>query len=88
MSVCASQEGTEIVIRILDRGIGMSEETISKIFQSGFTTKSTGMGHGLHYCANSATEMGWTLSADSPGEGKGSTFILSIPIEANQEKAA
>lgn len=88
MSVCAGQEGNEIVIRIHDRGIGMSAETITKIFQSGFTTKSTGMGHGLHYCANSATEMGWTLSAESPGEGKGSTFILAIPIEATQEKAA
>lgn len=68
-------------ISIMDTGVGITQENLKKIFSHGFTTKEDGNGFGLHYCANAATEMGGQMSADSPGEGKGATFTLTIPYK-------
>jgi signal transduction histidine kinase len=49
-------------------------------FSYGFTTKVKGHGFGLHSCALAAQESGGSLTAHSPGLGKGSTFVLRLPI--------
>lgn len=64
---------------IKDSGQGISQENLQKIFGHGFTTKKTGHGFGLHFCANAAHELGGTLHAESAGEGQGATFILRLP---------
>jgi len=40
-------EGREVEIKIRDNGMGMSKETLDKIFQPFFSTKPTGQGTGL-----------------------------------------
>ena len=64
-----------------DNGVGIPPESISKIFNYGFTTKKNGHGFGLHTCANAATEMGGQLTVESEGVDKGATFTLILPLQ-------
>lgn len=63
-----------------DNGIGFDPETARKLFTFAFTTKKTGNGFGLHFCALAAKEMGGEIKAHSDGKGKGATFELEIPF--------
>ncbi len=74
-------EDDRVRITVSDNGVGMSEETQKRLFQHGFTTRKEGHGFGLHSGALAAKEMGGSLSAQSGGEGTGSTFTLEIPLE-------
>ena len=71
----------KLVIKVQDTGVGISEETILRIFQSGYSTKKRGNGFGLHSSANLARELGGHLSAESEGVGLGASFTLSFPIK-------
>jgi two-component system, NtrC family, sensor kinase len=66
-------------IHVIDNGIGIAAENITKIFSHGFTTKKTGHGFGLHGCANAAVELGGALTVHSDGPERGATFVLEIP---------
>ena len=59
----------------------------TRVFNHGFTTKSSGHGFGLHTAANAATEMGGSLTADSAGPGKGATFTLELPLRLETTEA-
>lgn len=68
---------------IKDNGIGMSEEFLSKIFQP-FTRDNNheaieGSGLGLAIAHNLILLMNGTISVDSQ-VGKGSTFIITLPL--------
>jgi len=75
----ADGENDAVIIAVSDNGIGMSEETMKKLFQHGFTTRKEGHGFGLHSGALAAKEMGGSLTARSDGAGKGATFTLTLP---------
>jgi PAS domain S-box-containing protein len=68
-----------VKITVIDNGVGIAPEHLTKIFNHGFTTKKDGHGFGLHSGANAAKEMGGTLTADSHGPGKGAEFTLELP---------
>ena len=70
---------TLVRIEVIDNGMGIPKEDITRIFTYGFTTKEKGHGFGLHSGALSAKEMGGSLSVQSNGLGKGATFILELP---------
>lgn len=74
-------EGDNVQIQVIDNGIGIPPENLTKIFSHGFTTKKDGHGFGLHSSALAARDMGGTLVAASEGPGKGATFTLTIPIQ-------
>lgn len=65
-------------IEVHDSGIGFDAELGVTLFQHGVTTKQDGNGFGLHYCANAVREMGGHITAESPGPGKGATFIVEL----------
>ncbi len=71
-----------VSIAITDNGVGISAENMVNLFNHGFTTKKTGHGFGLHSGANSAKELGGSLTAHSDGPGKGATFKLTLPLES------
>ncbi len=66
-------------IKITDNGCGIRKENLIRIFNHGFTTKKDGHGFGLHACANSMTEMKGSLTAESEGVNKGTTFTITLP---------
>ncbi len=67
-----------IFLRVTDTGIGISGENLPKVFTHGFTTKQAGHGFGLHFCANSATEMGAKITVTSEGLGQGASFVFEF----------
>ena len=78
----ASADRADIVqIAVIDNGVGISRENLTRIFAHGFTTKKDGHGFGLHGSVLSAKEIGGTLRADSDGHGRGATFTLEIPLK-------
>jgi PAS domain S-box-containing protein len=69
-------------IAIVDNGMGIAPESLTRIFQHGFTTKKHGHGFGLHSGALAAKELGGSLTVHSDGPGTGATFTISLPIAA------
>ena len=72
-------------IQIIDNGLGISAENLTRIFQHGFTTKRDGHGFGLHSGALAAKQMHGNLTVSSEGEGLGATFTLDLPVRAHSE---
>jgi signal transduction histidine kinase len=68
--------------RVMDSGEGIAPENLARIFAHGFTTRRDGHGYGLHSCAIAAREMGGALSVHSDGPGRGATFTLELPVQA------
>ncbi len=66
-------------IQVIDNGVGVPKENLTRIFSHGFTTKKQGHGFGLHSCANAARELNGSLVARSDGPGQGTTLILELP---------
>lgn len=79
---------SKVIFEVQDTGCGIDAEHLSRIFQRGFTTKSDGHGFGLHSSACQAMELGGRLHCRSEGLGQGATFVLELPVNAEQVPAA
>jgi len=71
--------GDHVKIQVIDNGVGIPPENLTRIFGHGFTTRSNGHGFGLHSSALAIKELGGSLTAHSDGTGKGATFTLLLP---------
>lgn len=72
-----------IRLSVSDSGIGMSRQTIKKLFQKYSRAQNTegiqGTGLGLFIAKRMVEAQNGKVWAESPGEGKGSTFYLELP---------
>jgi signal transduction histidine kinase len=71
----------QVVISVIDTGIGIPRENLERIFNHGFTTRKDGHGFGLHSSALAAAELGGVLEVASAGTGHGATFTLKLPVK-------
>lgn len=69
-----------VEVSFKDTGLGITKETIKKIFTPFFTTKAKGMGMGLPICKRFVEGHGGSITVESE-EGKGSTFTVRLPIQ-------
>jgi signal transduction histidine kinase len=73
-------------IAILDEGMGVPEDEQGQLFNRFFRAKNAenipGTGLGLHIVRHYTELMGGTISFESE-VGKGSTFLLTLPVELN-----
>ena len=70
-----------VQVRVVDNGIGIAPENLTRIFQHGFTTRRDGHGFGLHSGALTARQLGGRLCVASEGRGRGAAFVLELPIQ-------
>jgi ligand-binding sensor domain-containing protein len=75
-----SAAGGGIQICVVDNGIGIPAENLTRIFNHGFTTRKGGHGFALHNGALSARALGGSLKVHSDGPGLGATFTLTLPL--------
>jgi PAS domain S-box-containing protein len=72
-------ESKGVAIQVVDNGIGIRPEHLTRIFAHGFTTRRSGHGFGLHSGAIAAKELGGSLAVHSDGPGRGAAFTLTLP---------
>ncbi|MBA3539513.1 MAG: HAMP domain-containing histidine kinase, partial [Deltaproteobacteria bacterium] len=78
-------EGRFAVIRVRDRGVGITREMLPRIFELFVQSEHRmgshgGLGVGLSLAQSIVERHGGTLVAESDGPGTGSTFTISIPL--------
>jgi len=81
MTIRITNGGHEVKVSIIDNGVGIPPENLTRIFSHGFTTRKGGHGFGLHSGALTAKELGGSLTAHSEGIGTGATFVLQVPCQ-------
>lgn len=88
LAVSLATEGDQAVIRFQDSGCGMSPEVLENIFEPFFTRRRTGNGTGLGLSISHQIidQHGGHIEATSDGPGKGSTFIVRIPLRAAETR--
>lgn len=76
----------KMYVEISDTGVGMSAKTIKMLFQKFSRAENankvnhSGTGLGLFVANKMAEAMGGSITATSDGEGKGSRFVLELPL--------
>jgi two-component system NtrC family sensor kinase len=65
-----------------DDGVGIAESNLTRLFDKGFSTKSSEARHGtgLHWCANAIGTLGGRIWATSDGMGCGASIHLRVPL--------
>ncbi len=80
MTLRVGLNGDKMVrISVIDNGIGIPRENLTRIFEHGFTTRKEGHGFGLHNGALAARQLGGSLTVHSDGPGTGAAFTLELP---------
>ncbi|TET67433.1 MAG: hybrid sensor histidine kinase/response regulator [Dehalococcoidia bacterium] len=83
----ASCEDEKLAVAVTDTGIGISLEKQEKVFQefyqveAGLRDKTPGTGLGLPLSRRMVEMHGGEIWCESEGEGKGSRFVFTIPLE-------
>ena len=81
----AEATGDNVVLRVVDTGIGIRPEDLDRLFQpftqidSGLTRAHDGTGLGLSICSKLAQLLGGTIAVAS-SIGEGSTFTVTLPL--------
>jgi len=85
---CALDEDA-VDIEIRDTGSGIPSDVLPKIFDPFFTTKDVGKGSGLglFIVHEIITQHDGSIAVDSE-PGKGTTFLVRLPVREHEEKAS
>ncbi|HGE71268.1 TPA: PAS domain S-box protein [Candidatus Poribacteria bacterium] len=71
-----------LVISVVDNGIGIEKDKLEAIFRPGYTTKESGSGLGLHSVANFIKTCNGHINAISEGLCKGTTMQAVFPLSS------
>lgn len=77
---------SECHLVVQDNGLGVAHDVLPRLFQKGFSTKSTGTGLGLFGCRSIMRNCGGDVSLTSPGPGQGARVQVSFPRTRGSEK--
>ncbi len=83
INLSVKEKADEIQVQVSDKGIGIQKKDFENIFKPFADIKKQtyikGTGLGLSITKAIVEAHGGTIKAQSPGEGKGSTFIFTLP---------
>ena len=77
--------GWRVAVSFTDTGVGIPPEEQQRVFEPLFTTKAKGIGLGLAFTKTLVKGHGGTIEVLSK-VGRGSTFTVRLPIDAEKEK--
>jgi PAS domain S-box-containing protein len=86
LDVELSVDGAQAELKVADNGIGMAPELVDKVFQlfvqgeRSSNRSQGGLGVGLALVRSLVRAHGGTVHAESAGPGRGSTFIVHLPL--------
>jgi signal transduction histidine kinase/ActR/RegA family two-component response regulator len=83
---------SHVEVHVVDSGQGMSQDVLTHAFErfrqsTDFAARKTeGLGLGLSIVKHLVEMHGGSISARSEGEGRGSTFVVNLPLRAAGER--
>jgi signal transduction histidine kinase len=93
ISLSVRREGTDVEVRVRDSGIGIPTDLLPRLFQL-FTQVDAaahraqgGLGIGLALVRQLVQMHGGSVTAYSDGPGKGSEFLIRLPLRVRQMRA-
>jgi signal transduction histidine kinase len=79
LKVIVAQENSDILIHILDTGVGIAAEQLPLIFEPFFTSKGHGTGLGLAISYNIISDRGGEIKIESK-LSEGTSVLVSLPV--------
>jgi signal transduction histidine kinase len=76
-------ESDTVLVTVQDTGIGLDPQSMTRLFESFYTTKPEGMGLGLSISRSIIEAHGGRLWA-TPNNGPGATFQFTLPAESER----
>ena len=88
VTIWLEPKGDIAELRVIDDGCGMTEEVLHHLFEPFFTQRRDGQGTGLGLSITYRIiqEHGGTIHPSSEGLGRGSQFIITLPLANHDEK--
>ncbi|MET0410033.1 MAG: ATP-binding protein [Polyangiaceae bacterium] len=86
VQLSAQRDGDELVIRVLDDGVGIASDMLPHVFELFVQGKRSsdraegGLGIGLALVKNLVSLHGGFVTASSAGSGRGSEFVIHLPL--------
>jgi len=93
ITITGAREGEDVVVRVRDTGIGIASEMLPHVFdlfvqeRQGSDRARGGLGLGLTIVRSLVERHGGSVAVHSEGPGKGSEFIVRLPMATGPEKA-
>jgi PAS domain S-box-containing protein len=85
LELSCRRDGDQLIARVADTGVGMTEGIRQNIFDPFFTTKGArGMGLGMSVVYGIVTRHGGKIDVET-ALGKGTTFLLEFPISREKQ---
>lgn len=78
LTIIVDENKDEVITKIIDTGMGMSQDKLNNLFRPFQSDKSKGMGLGLMFCKNVVDKHSGQITVDSV-IGKGTTFTIKLP---------
>jgi PAS domain S-box-containing protein len=94
IELSAGREGEEVVVSVKDNGVGMTAELAASAFelfkqgQQGLDRPEGGLGVGLTLVERLVGLHGGSVRAHSEGPGKGSRFVVRLPLRGSHPTGA
>ncbi len=91
--ITLQQQGKRCILTFQDKGIGLATADLKRVFRRFYRVRRhgesiRGTGLGLYIVKSVISEHGGKITVTSEGEGKGCTFIITLPLAEEKVKHA